>query len=109
MGCTAIRIILSWLSSDNNLRLYGYIFLRKALKIQLLFVWTLVTIRNTKVSDKKSQGEKIVEASNIVESKLLGADRNDGDNDDNDGSGDDYGARMLAGMTEEEATGIEGR
>lgn len=59
---------------------------------------------------------KIVEASNIVESKLSGADRNDGggcddDNDDGGGGGgsDDYGARMLAGVAEEEATGIEGR
>lgn len=44
-----------------------------------------------------------------MERELSDANRNDGDNDDNDGSDDDYGARMLAGMMEEEATGIEGR
>lgn len=41
-----------------------------------------------------------------MESKLSGADR-DGGSDDNDD--DDYGARMLAGVAEEEAAGIEGR
>ena len=57
---------------------------------------------------------KIIEAGNIVESKLSSADRNgcsddngdggDEDDDDDDDDDDDYyGARMLAGVAEEEA------
>lgn len=51
--------------------------------------------------------EKIIEAGNIVESKLSGTDSND--SDDDGGGGDDYGAGVSAGITEEEAAGIEGR